>query len=959
MPTLPAVFPNRYAFLIGVQTYTDVGIRSLKTPAQDIRLMADALTAYGYQTYLCENPDKATFVSFLEGIALKTAQKPAQIILYYAGHGVALNQKPPGNPSATATQQAQPDTYGGFLLPADARRGQLAETAISMQWLANLIQQQSAIQVLLILDCCYAGVIRQAASGFRGGIDTDTEEVYQEDFDHYTRYRANQILTSSAHNQEALDQYVTAGETDNQPANSPFAVLLSHALDHREADVNHDGVVTVYELQAYIQQRLEAAAAEQQHDQTSCIFDFSGHEGGEFVFLDPSFSPASLRSRERVNPYKGLASYQPQDKAFFFGRDAAIRDINQLLAATNFLVVVGASGTGKSSLVKAGILGAHPDTDYATIRPGKSPLAELEPIRQNPPRLLLIDQMEELVTQATNRSDEALVRFFAELSAFLQSEAGKQTKVVATMRIEFVAQFNRQERFWNTARQQFTIPVLDVEALQEIIIRPALQTGMFYYPEKDTVARIIEDFRHYPNALPLLSLALNDLYETCKDRPERTIYEHDYPGIGQILEQKEQTILGPFQANIDFFRDLMLRMVAFQGGEYVRRRVSNDELNFGPNQQSLCQTMLDVLTENRLVSGRDPGAGDGYYELMHEALIQAWSTYREWIQQVGNTQLAQREDVAEATLRYNKQGKRRASVWGSLPLLNLIRTGKIAAATLAGTTPAGSTTTDANPSRSWQTWAWNFRSFRHKFGSLTWLSVPERAFLKRSFLVQRQNKLALVGAGLAIVLAIGVVVFLQTRDEYARLLVGAQFAESQNVYKTAQSQYEAADTLAGHSLLLQTGKQFLTFDPDSLSMKARLANQCDMLYQTLNSQLEQADALTNRTVLLLAGRNSQATNADGVGQACRQFHLFIQTDSLYHTLDTELTHSNTRILGSRTTDRLRKRAQAGYQVTGVLLENLTAICREVQEGFQLNGQPDLVAQYGRYIQALEKYRKTK
>ncbi len=906
--------------------------------------MADALRKYGYQAEECLNPDKATFVSFLQSIATKTADEAAQIIIYYAGHGLALNQKSSDSAPANSTTPKQPDTYGGYLLPADAQRGQLAETAVSMQWLADLVEQLNVKQVLLILDCCYAGVVRQAASGFRDAIDTDTEEVYQEDFQHYTRYRANQILTSSAHNQQALDQYVSADDTHAAPTTSPFADLLARALTNEEADSNRDGIVTVYELQLYIQQRLEAAALEQQHDQTSCLFSFSSHEGGEFIFVNTGFNPATLRNRERINPYKGLDSYQPQDKAFFFGRDSAIRDLNHLLENTSFLVVVGASGTGKSSLARAGILPQYAETDYAIIRPGKTPLAELNRIRQKPPRLLLIDQMEELATQATNRSDEELTRFFSELSAFQRSEAGQKTKVVATLRIEFVPQFNRQERFWKTDTQQFTIPVLDVEALQEIIIRPALQTGMFYYPEKETVARIIEDFRHYPNALPLLSLALNELYETCKDRPERTIYERDYPGIGQILEHKEQSIIQPFQGEIAFLRDLLIRFVALQGGEYVRRRVTNSELNFGPDRQPLCQQILAVFTEARLISGRDPGTGDGYYELTHEALIQAWSTYRQWIQQIGPAQLNQREELAEAAIRYEQLGKRRAYVWGSLPLLNLIRAGKQANGT------------NGSPARSWQTWGWNFRSFGYQFGHLSWLSVPERDFLKRSFLVQRQNKLAVMGVGAIVLMIVGVGLFFQSRDTYESLITNARSAELQNAYQNAGQQYEAAHTLVERSILLRTGRRFLRSDPDALPEKVMRSNQRAVLYDTLTHRLNQADTLTNQTVLLLAGRSDSTQGGMGVAQACKQFRLFIRTDALYRNLYKSLHQTNTvRLLDASTLGRLRKRAQDGYQVTDVMLTNLLATCREVQEGFALNNQPDLVAQYGRYIHELTAY----
>ncbi|WP_375445257.1 caspase family protein [uncultured Fibrella sp.] len=928
-----AIFPNRHAFLIGAQAYADKGIRPLKTPAHDIQLMADALAAYGFQTHLCQDPTRAEFTAFLGTIQTLDPDSEGQIVIYYAGHGVAITQQQTGGPP----------TYSGYLLPIDVERSRLADTAVSMQWVSDQIKMITSQQVLLILDCCYAGAVQQAASAFRGGLETEVGDISQDDFGHYTRYRANQILTSSAHNQQALDQYVTAesgpaksGEATE--AASPFATLLYRALSQRDADTNHDGIVTVNELQLYVQQRLEAAAALQQHEQTACLFSFSNHQGGEFMFLEPTFNPVTLSRRERVNPYKGLDAYQPEDSSFFYGRDAAIRELNRLLEATSFVVVVGASGTGKSSLVKAGVLGPYhrSGTSYTTIRPGKTPMAELERTWKAPPRLLLIDQMEELVTQSGDRSDEELLRFFAELAAFQATEAGRQMKVVATLRIEFVGQFNRQERFWTTEKQQYTIPVLDVDALQEIIIRPALQTGMFYYPEKETVARIIEDFRHYPNALPLLSLALNELYELAKDRPERTIYERDYPGIGQILEQKEQTILEPFRKNIDFFRDLLLRFVAFQGGEFVRRRVDVVELDFGIQKQPLCQQILKTLTDNRLLTGRDAEAGDGYYELTHEALIGSWRTYRQWIQQVGSVQLTLREELAEAAQRYVQLGSRRAYTWSSVALTNLMQADK---------------PVDTGVAR-----FWNFRTFSSQFGQLSWLSVVERLFLKRSFSVQLQNKLALAGLGLLIFMAIGVALFFQTQGAYTRLISNALYAESQNAYQRAQLDYKTADTLVRQSIVLQAGRRFLRFPPDSLLILADLAGQRAAVYRALCQQLDKADTLANKSVLLLARRNDPDLQGMGVAQVCRSFGQFIQTDRLYHTLDIALLHRRTRkLLDNGTISRMQSRAQAGYQFTKVMRENLLATCREVQESYQLNGQTDLATQYGRYITALETY----
>ncbi len=255
--------------------------------------------------------------------------------------------------------------------------------------------------------------------------------------------------------------------------------------------------------------------------------------------------------------------------------------------------------------------------------------------------------------------------------------------------------------------------------------------------------------------------------------------------------------------------------------------------------------------------------------------------------------------------------------------------------------------------------AWLLRPFSGQFGQLSWLTGLERAFLRSSFAIVRQNKLALVGVGMLILMGIGVVLFLQSQDGYGRLLSNARYAESRNEYRAAQQTYLAADTLANRDPFLRTGRQFLRVNPDSLLTMADLAKQRDRLYSKLCLQLDRSDSLANKTILLLGARNGLTSSGMGAAQACRSFQKFIQTDALYHALDDSLHRPHTRyLLDAGTIGRLQKRAQLGYQVTTVLRENLLATCREVQEGYQLNGQTDLARQYLRYGNALEAYQKT-
>ena len=95
-----------------------------------------------------------------------------------------------------------------------------------------------------------------------------------------------------------------------------------------------------------------------------------------------------------------------------------------------------------------------------------------------------------------------------------------------------------------------------------------------------------------------------------------------------------------------------------------------------------------------------------------------------------------------------------------------------------------------------------------------------------------------------------------------------------------------------------------------------------------------------------------------MAKACGAFGQFIQTDALYRALDDSLHQPQTRsLLDSATVGRLQKRAQEGYRVTGVMRENLLAICQEVQEGYLLNNRTDLATQYSGYIDALDTYQK--
>ena len=219
--------------------------------------------------------------------------------------------------------------------------------------------------MLAILDCCFAGAFRWAATRDIGALP---EVLHKERYDRYLLSPAWQVLTSAAYDQKALD--VLAGDAKRgarageQGLHSPFALALFDALAKGDADLvpkgQGDGVITATELYLYLREQVEVQAeAQANHEQTPGLWPLNKHRKGEFIFLAPghplNLPPAPDLTAE-ANPYRGLKSYDQKDSPLFFGREDEINELVQRVDQQPFLAVLGASGTGKSSLVKAGVL---------------------------------------------------------------------------------------------------------------------------------------------------------------------------------------------------------------------------------------------------------------------------------------------------------------------------------------------------------------------------------------------------------------------------------------------------------------------------------------------------------------------------------------------------------------------------------------------------------------------------
>ena len=146
---------------------------------------------------------------------------------------------------------------------------------------------------------------------------------------------------------------------------SPFALALYEALQAKATLIpkgQGDGVITATELYLYLREQVEVGVEEEVgHEQTPGLWPLKKHDKGEYIFLVPDHElnlPPAPDLTLDLNPWRGLKSYDQKHSQLFFGRDQEIEELSQLVNEHPFIAVLGASGTGKSSLVKAGVLSA-------------------------------------------------------------------------------------------------------------------------------------------------------------------------------------------------------------------------------------------------------------------------------------------------------------------------------------------------------------------------------------------------------------------------------------------------------------------------------------------------------------------------------------------------------------------------------------------------------------------------
>ena len=420
--------------------------------------------------------------------------------------------------------------------------------------------------------------------------------------------------------------------------------------------------------------------------------------------LERLAAPALGGELPEGNPYRGLAAFDAEHRALFFGRGAELRAVIERLRADPFVLVTGDSGVGKSSLCRAGVIphvceGALADGcawSSASMVPGQRPVLALASLlartlgaddearvaamlRDAPgdlPRelrrhlggarglLVFIDQLEELVTLAPR--DEAAIAAHA-LSQLASGIPG--VRLLATVRSDFLTRVAELPSLGGElTRALYLLPPLSADGAREAIVGPARAKGARFESEQlvDTLVAAVADSDGVAHAieLPLLAFTLAELWDA-RDGETGALGARSLAAIGGVrgalARHADGVIATLLPAQRDAARRLLLRLVT---AEKTRARRSAAEL--APPDRDV-RGVLDALVRGRLVVARGEA-----FELAHERLIDGWPTLAGWLSDSAEA-LAARARLAAAAADWERLERARERLWGERQLVELAR----------------------------------------------------------------------------------------------------------------------------------------------------------------------------------------------------------------------------------------------------------------------------------------------
>ena len=524
-----------YALVVGISNYQSKALGDLKTPHLNAEAVAQVLEKHGnfpdptrlpakwltsedrYEVAKGGKEGKLTSKELIEKLRylLLEQAKGSEALIYFSGHGIALkSQLSRKQEGFLATYDCEVEMEGGQVT------GQ--KNAISLRELNDLIGDSKVSSLIVILDCCHAGSL----------LENDL---------------VKQTLT--AFNEK--DYFLIAACRPKEKAYegqkySIFTEALLKGLSEEQA--GNDGKIRCESLYGFIAQELERKGQEP---------TYSGYGRSLVLVSYPERSPESAveplldQKGEILCPYQGLLAFTQTELPFFFGRQEIVEELARKLERQPFVSLIGASGSGKSSVVLAGLGPWLEKLGWQVLdplKPGFKPLARLEevlrknyfseeeqlldqsiydesseglkPLLERFPQgrhLLVVDQFEELFTVAQAEQRDRFIQLITQVAKFPNSPLA----VVTTMRADFLEPCLYYESLRQLIEKDAKyLPTLAEKNLIDAICEPAKLQG--YQVTDELLYQIFTDIKQEPGFLPLLEFALTQLWEK-RDEAEKVL----------------------------------------------------------------------------------------------------------------------------------------------------------------------------------------------------------------------------------------------------------------------------------------------------------------------------------------------------------------------------------------------------------------------------------------------------
>lgn len=421
---------------------------------------------------------------------------------------------------------------------------------------------------------------------------------------------------------------------------------------------------------AYLDVDAERATAQNLLDYWENQLFHEGHEPPEAILAD--FDPSNFPEiPDHLCPYVGLDAFRAENQHLFYGRSLLIDDLLRHVMVNQLIAVVGPSGSGKSSVVLAGLLprlrgGALPDSRnwryFDPIVPGSAPLSRLARLFQpgdvtiaewlaeqtaqlrsdhhhlttlanqssSVPAVIVIDQFEETFTLC--QDEEERTAFINNILNLIRSR-GPRHLVILTMRTDYESYLEKVALFKSMFEQgEVRVSAMNAGELREAIEKPAENIGLKF--EEGLVDRLIREILGEPAALPLLQFALLQLWD---NRERNRVTWESYRRIGSVMQALANTADAIYDSLLPeeqvTMRRIMMQIVRpSEGLEVTRNRVRREALYRGGEAADRIDRVLDKLVQARLVlltKGVTPQ--DDQVEVAHEALVRNWPRLLEWL----------------------------------------------------------------------------------------------------------------------------------------------------------------------------------------------------------------------------------------------------------------------------------------------------------------------------------------